>query len=118
METEELLREQARGIRQKLNVIERERRAKRLSAVVGKAFKYWNGYDHERRWWLYTKPLRVSEDGHLFCFSFETTSEDEIKIEPSKKVYFGMTDGYQEIEQAEFDLAWKAVQDRIAAIQS
>lgn len=102
---------QRREAQEALWAIEEKERAKRSATLVGKCFRYLNSYGSGDRWWLYARVISVGDGGYLTTFSFQTTCNDEIQIEPAKARL--SIDGWEAISIADFKTAWHAVQKRI-----
>lgn len=98
-----------------LREIEDRERDERNARLVGKCLRYRNSYGDGESWWMYCRVLRV-EDGNVITHEFQTTCRDEIEIKPSRRHFFGMSDGWRLIEEAEFDDEWRALQARVAAL--
>ena len=97
-----------------LNEIEAKERDEKNALVVGKCYKYRNSYGSGKKWWLYTKVLRVV-DGGLVVHQFQTDSRGQMKATPEADIFHYLSPEYQEIQQMEFSERWS---DFVAAINA
>lgn len=96
-----------------IHEIEAKERAERNASLVGKCFRYHNSYGGGyEKWWLYARVIGVDEWGQPLLFKFQTTSSDEIQIEPAARG--PAIDMYEPISNPQFFAAWQALQLRIA----
>lgn len=111
---EESLRKQAAVIRDKITRIEDKRRFEESVALQGKCFRYRNSYscpkDDSERWWLYQRVLRVTKDGWLVVFRFQTDQYGKTEIEPEHR---SMSSLGEPITAKQFQYAWKVAVARI-----
>ena len=82
------------------------------ASLVGKCFRYWNGYNSDQRWWMYVKVLKT-ECGGLRLFSFQEDTGNKISIEPSE-FHSSLSGSYQEISVSDFVKAWDALTAKIS----
>jgi hypothetical protein len=51
--------------------LELNERIKINRKLIGKYFKYANGYNLEERWWLYKKIIDITKEGYIMSVQFE-----------------------------------------------
>ncbi len=108
------LREQIGKLREEEYEIEKAERIKQNKGLVGKCFKYLNSYGSSEKWWLYTKVLRLDDEGYPVAWRFQIDCHGQIEISPpEERSYVYPGNGYQPITVAEFGKQWRAT---IAAV--
>ena len=88
-------------IREKISTLEDVPKAK---ALVGKFFKYQNGYNATEKLWLY-KRITKSSGAHIWSDSFQEDSIGKIEFDFDKVDYlnsFYNTSGYIEISEEKY----------------
>ena len=121
METIESMRKQVGRLQDKIDVIEKAERKKKMNELIGKCFKLSNNYSCPEKksdyWWLYVMPLRVNSEGWLDVLSFEIDKYGEIRIRPKEQVYYAhYFDAYTRITKGQFYRAWVKITEAIEAI--
>ena len=79
-------------------------RIKHNKKLVGKYFKYDNGYNSKERWWLYKKIINLSEEGYLVSIQFED-NPNEISIQENN-ISTWHDSSWIKITEEEFLNAW------------
>lgn len=97
-----------------IHKLENAKQDKKNKALVGKCFKYRNGYNHNEKWWLYIKVTEVA-DGGVQVFNFERTSRDELNM---RKHHHCLTlnKDYIPIKRDEFNRALRQFTGDVAAL--
>lgn len=80
--------------------------------LEGKYFKYNNGYDKERRWWLYHKVIRVRGIHHIIVDSFETEANGKSNFQHGDELHGTATLG-SPITKMEYNAALKRFKDKL-----
>lgn len=87
-----------------------------LRKMMGKCFKYHNGYGSGERWWLYAKVIEIDEkDYQIRVVEFQRTSMEIIEIRLATKfsyngeLFFGERSGYYPITNSEYNRAKKVL---------
>lgn len=90
--------------REELYKIESEDKIKINKKFVGKCFKYENGYNNDDRWSMYIIITKLSKNGSLEGWSFQTNSDESTEI--SREAYGSIWSEHIEITHDEFWEAW------------
>ena len=105
------IQKQISKLQDELNEIELKERLKNNPPLIGKYYKYDNGYNLGERWWLYKKVTSIDEDGRLISFEFEKTSDDHIIIRASYDSWHD--NGWIKISKKEFKKEWNKIKKEI-----
>jgi len=90
---------------------ENEAKDEENAQIVGKCFKYWNGYNSEDRWWMYAKVLKT-ECGGVRLFTFQEDINGKIDIQPFE-FHSSLSGSYEEISQLLFFKEWDKLSTKI-----
>jgi hypothetical protein len=96
-----------------------------VKKLVGKCYKYRNSYSQGERWWLYRKILRYVEGDqvdYLIGEKFQTTINGSSNWETDviisgATVRMGLTEGYIEISEVEYQKARVAFMTEMATLE-
>jgi uncharacterized protein with NRDE domain len=105
---------QMRKLQAERSKLEEAERFERNRDLLGKCFRYRNSYGPDSRWWLYAKVVKVTKDGTITTFEFQTDSQGKTDVRPKAIHFRCLLDGYMPISTAEFRKQWRAVQKKIA----
>lgn len=102
----EKLQKKIRAIRQQIEDIQAPKRLAANKKLLGKCFKYHNGYGSGEKWWLYVKVVSC-DASQVNSFQFQDDGMD--KMETRNEAWFNNinTDGYVPITHSEFYEAWQ-----------
>lgn len=92
----------ARAIVQRARGQERERERAAKRKLIGRCFKYPNGYSDGERWWLYAVVTGVDDSGRLSAIQFQVTANGQRSIEPDSYLGVLPEGGWQPITVGEF----------------
>ena len=114
MGREEELLEIFTEARDELDDIRTKRVEEENTPLVGKYFKYRNSYGGgSEGWWLYARVDNVSGSS-ISATTFEKTSSDI--FEAQTKSWWSKHDGYMEINELEFMMAWDKFTKELLAL--
>lgn len=117
MTEEAEIRSQMGKLQRQLDKIEDAKSDAKNAALVGRYFRYRNSYGSGSVWWMYFK-VTGYKGGSIRGQQFQTTSDDEVQIEPARSFYRHMHGGFEEIKKSEYERELKKVQRRIAALKA
>lgn len=103
-------------ISQKIWAAEALEREKENKNLIGKCFKYRNCYSCPEKesdyWYIYT--MIRSADGHkLRAHEFQVDKNGRVEINAKAEYFRSLTDGWREIPDTEYFLAWNALIKKI-----
>jgi len=94
-------------------IIESREIAAANNKIIGNCYRFSNSYGSGDRWWLYGKVIAV-EGGDITMFKFQKTAHGQIEIEARYMEYARITSGWEQIAEAKFQKAWRAIANEIA----
>lgn len=102
----------------KMEQIKNAEEMKQNQSLLGKYFKFDNGYDQDKRWWKYYKVTSADNSG-VRVESFETEEYGDIRLETKSIVTFGgKSDLLQlEIMRAEYEREKAKVLAKLGLVQ-
>ena len=96
------LRKRREEITEQMSVIEQAVRQEENTKLIGKCFRYNDGFGKDTRWWMYMKVLEVV-DGAPIALTFETDNHGKSAVEKCAEYLVGDS---EEISENEFNLRW------------
>lgn len=99
------LNKQIAKLQKQIYEIETQEKIKENKKLIGKYFKYDNGYNSEKRWWLYRKITGVTKESYFKTIEFEITFLNEINIKEKSSCTWHDS-SWIEITEEEFLEAW------------